>query len=343
MDKKSKIYKYNTGISILKIWMVMSIVVCHFLEVENAPAISRVFTIYGGMAVPVLIFLSFFLTNLGKRSDESKIIHRLYRLILPHVFFTLFYFVVYMFVEPWGGVTKCSDQLRFKDFLLQLFFGSDINPPMWFLVDLIILSILFYSIFYFCKGEKGIIVSIILSGISIWMQYSGINFQQWSIFSDYVKWTMGRLIELIPVATLGVIFSFYEVEKKLLEHRYVIFSGCVVSLILLHRYQFFLFCDGFQYQGIYYLVIACFLSSLFYVFPFEKIPKWVCVLFNKWSSFNVGIIAIHYMVRSMLYTFFGWEQERLSLGKSLLVYGISMFISILGANIPIKIIRKAFT
>lgn len=300
MHKEINFLRYNTGISVLKIWMVMSVVVCHFLDTEQASAFSRIFTIYGGTAVPVLIFVSFILTNLAVKNDCARFIHRLYRLILPHVFFSILYFLIYMFITPISG-----GKPLFKDLFLQLLFGADFNPPMWFLVDLIVLTIMFYLVFHFCKGEIGVIACIVLAGISIYGQYSGANFYRWSGLPGYAKWTIGRLVELIPVAVLGIIFSYYEIGKRLQNHKGVVFIGSAIFLTLLYKFGFFVTCEGFYYQGISYLVIACLLSCLFFVAPFEKISGRVCIVLNKWSCYSMGVIAMHYLVRSILQQFWG--------------------------------------
>lgn len=98
VEANNKTLKYNCGISILKIWMVMSIVVCHFLDTETAPKVSYLFTIYGSTAVPALVFISFLLTNIADERNFIKVLRRLYRLVLPHCFFSIFYFIVYSLV-----------------------------------------------------------------------------------------------------------------------------------------------------------------------------------------------------------------------------------------------------
>lgn len=89
---------YNVGISILKIWMCMSIVICHFYDTSIHNTLSVFFTLYGSYAVPIFVFISFLLTDVGKKNGIDAIKKRMIRLYKPQLFFSILYFFIYSII-----------------------------------------------------------------------------------------------------------------------------------------------------------------------------------------------------------------------------------------------------
>lgn len=132
IETDNRLIKYNCGISILKIWMVMSIVISHFFNSEFESKASRIFTIYGGTAVSVLIFISFLLANIADERNGITIKRRLYRLTLPHFFFSVLYFIVYnLMVTPTPEISKMREEGG-KGLVMQLLFGAYLDPQCGF-------------------------------------------------------------------------------------------------------------------------------------------------------------------------------------------------------------------
>lgn len=332
---------YNMGISILKIWMVMSIVVCHFLNTEGASKLSHLFTIYGGTGVSVFVFLSFSLSEVVYIRNRKRIGRKIRRLLLPQCFFAVLYFITYtLIILPTEDVLQGSVGIR--SLFWQMLLGAALNPPMWYIADLLILTIFFYWIFSFFRNEKGIIIAILIVVVAILMEYSGFNYELWQGLPNDSKWTVGRFFELIPTAVVGIFFSYYKIMDQLSDHRPVAVVICSVVLILIYKADINNNWKGFYYQGLYQVVTAVCLSGLFWNLPFEKLPERVKTFINRWSCYNMGIIALHYLVKAFYNTFIN-EVRRLSLSECLFIYAAALAITILGAHIPIKYVREAFT
>ena len=334
MKENRRVSDYNTGISMLKIWLVMSVVVCHFLDTEKYGAI-RIFTDYGGTAVPVLVLISFLLTNMAVNNNNNQIRKRLSRLFLPQCFFAILYFAIYKVMY--------MDKYNLDDLLWQIVFGSSINAPMWFVSDMIMISILFYTVFRIFKGESGIAIIICIGGVAVFSQYTGINYSVFGRLPDYAKWSLGRVTELIPVAVIGVILSYYKIMDKIINHKVVTLLCAVIGLYFCNL-GIFSSCDGFYYQGMYYIVSATCLTVLFWTLPFDRLPKQIKIIINNWSRYNMGIIATHYLIKSFYDVLINHgEVLRLSIVECLGIYILSLIISIIAAQMPIEIIRKSFT
>ena len=226
---------------------------------------------------------------------------------------------------------------------MQLLFGAYLDPPMWFLVDLIILSILFYSIFWLLRdAERGILAIVIVTGVAIYAQYSGLNYKIFGNLPYYSKWTLGRLAELVPLASLGIVLSHYKIMDKLFQHRKAALTISIIGLFLFyHTSLFYPVLDGFYYQGMPFIWLSVCLTVFFWCFPLEWLPVKIRMFFNKWSRYNMGIIAMHYMVKTFFDVIVG-EVRRLSLLESLMVYVVSLLISVAAVHIPVKFIRNSF-
>lgn len=342
-EADNKTVKYNCGISILKIWMVMSVVVCHFLDRETAPKLSYLFTFYYAWpAVPVLVFISFLLTNIADERNITKVLRRLYRLVLPHCFFTVFYFVVYSLVPTPTATMAEMTEGGAKSLLKQLLSGGYLDPPMWFVVDLIILSILFYGVFLLLRdAERGIIAVIIIAGAAIYAQYSGINYKVFGDLPYYSKWTFGRLVELVPVAVLGIILSHYKIINKLVQHRKVALTISMIGLLLFHYTPLFYSCEGFGYQGLSLVWISVCMGIFFWLLPLEYLPVQIRAFFNRWASYNMGVIAMHYMIKAFFEIILS-NMRLLSIQESIMIYVISLLVTIIATHIPIKLVKDAF-
>lgn len=232
--------------------------------------------------------------------------------------------------------------IALRDLILQIIYGADLNPPFWFLSTMLCIYILFYFVFLFFKNDSGICIIIGICAFSIYMQYSGKNYFMFVDFPEYCKWTIGRFNELIPIAGLGVIMSYYNVMNILNRHRKVAIISSLLGCIIVTSFDLFQSCAGYYYQGIMYIFLPAFISIIFYLLPGDRIPQMIQNGINFCSGYTIGIIGFHFLVRTCLVMLLG-NANRLSLGWSFIVYVISFLLSLLGGIIPIKMIRECIT
>ena len=102
----------------------------------------------------------------------------------------------------------------------------------------------------------------------MFLQYSLLNYKVFNRFPSEVKYTLGRICEMIPFALLGCIFYKKKLFTKM-EQKRVFFMICAIVLFILT----FLFRNtlknplGFGYSGIITIIKAICLVVFFYLLP----------------------------------------------------------------------------
>lgn len=88
--------RYNIGLELLRAFMCFEVILEHFWDKATIPVYLGLFDELGGVAVPVFMLMSFFLTEptfVGK--DKIKCRKRLWRVAFPQIGWAIIYWVVY--------------------------------------------------------------------------------------------------------------------------------------------------------------------------------------------------------------------------------------------------------
>ena len=101
--------EYNYGIGLLRIWMCFEVVLNHFrtwsgwpgvIDKSSIKGIEYVLYFYGKIVVPFFMLSAFiFCDILELVQNDNKMQKRIYRLLVPHVFWTVIYFIIYHLLE----------------------------------------------------------------------------------------------------------------------------------------------------------------------------------------------------------------------------------------------------
>ena len=171
-------------------------------------ALIHTIIVFGGIATPLFMIMAFYFTDIVNLAcDKVRIWRRLQRLIIPHLFWSISYFAVYYVVDKaWDFELEHG----IKDLGLQLLLGHCLNQSEWFQVDLIIITVLFATLFKYLKPKWGGIILLLGSFAAIVMQYSDLNVYVLEyifirkMHSELVPYTIGRFAEMFPYAAIGV-------------------------------------------------------------------------------------------------------------------------------------------
>lgn len=186
--------KYNYGLAILRIWMSFEVVLDHYWIHENDSGFSLLFSFFGGIAVPVFMIMSFYLTERKIICGELKWMRkRLYKLILPYILSAVFIFAVYTLLDKVYGRGLTSG---WGDLWWQLLLGSskNINPPLWFQFDMIVWLLVLFTICHIQYKNIDMMIWMLLI-VSIIIQYTGINYNIFCNFRYEIRYPLGRLLE----------------------------------------------------------------------------------------------------------------------------------------------------
>ena len=354
--------EYNYGIAILKIWMCFEVVLFHFKTWD----VSRD-TVYGftgilkyiawyfkDIAVPVFMLLAFILTDIIVLStDKEKRKKRLYRLIVPVLFWAIVYYIVIRIIDNSNGTITIHG---ISDLFWQIIAGHVYNKTLWFQSLLIIITVLFVLFIRLLKPKVGMIVCLLLGLVCLFLQYSSILLHikefEWptniaGTFFDksYVVNTLGRLFEMIPYAALGMLLYKYSLFEKARKRIGIILIS-LTAIIFLLSFPVFLAIDGFYYQGIEKIVLAFFSVLFFYAIPFIHIPQIIKKAIRMVSSHIMAVYYMHRLIGLVLYntslsSLLNMKQG--SLYDCVLIFLISLLFAFMGSKIPVKAIKESFS
>lgn len=220
----------NVGLCLLRMSMCYEVILCHFWNKEIYSNGAAIFKTIRNYAVPVFILMSFYLTKdtflSGNKGSYQK---RLLRLIYPLLGWTLIYWMAFVMIEILWGIKEVYDN---RDWIWQLFTGHSpqINPAMWYQSVLIWITLIFIMLF-FLLSEK-IVVWILgwLMVLSLFFQYSGLNYYLCGGLRYELKYPLGRICEIFPYAIVGFLLSYCGIYIKMKKYKIVLMT---VSLFVI--------------------------------------------------------------------------------------------------------------
>ena len=282
--------------------MSFEVVLCHYWDtsIDNNFALKP-FDIARYMAVMCFMFIAFLLT--GKSiiyRDRPRITRRINRLVIMHLLWTLIYFTFHFIAKillDTGKFYGCD----VGDILLllaqQTIFGLTIHGTMWFQVVLIVLSAMFAVMYFRLQRSTALILTVILGVSALILQYTGINFMLFGWMGYSLRYSLGRLAEMIPLACLGILCVNFGIMNILQKNRLLVIVLCTVLMMLTVIFRHIIpSAPGFSYSGLYLNLSAIFLTTIFYLLPIKHLPSWLNII----SSFSPGVYCTHTLIAGIL-------------------------------------------
>ena len=291
---------YNYGLSLLKIWMSFEVVFTHLWNrKENGLIFLKLFSKTTVMAVPVFMFAAFLLSgNMIMNRSRDKITSRLRKLYMMNAAWAMVYFLCFIAELVIFGKGHFAGKNFFdivSSLASQLVLAHTLNSPLWFQIDLIVITALFA--FIYCKfSERTAFYCVMLLGIlAVIFQYSGLNVFIFWRGNGIAKYTPGRICEMIPFAALGILFVKYDVMNRLKVHRgiSVVFFALIWSALLLFGKYIPRPSGGFQYQGLSLILSSVSLAVMFYLLPMDKLPGYAKSAVRNLSRLTPSSYCMH--------------------------------------------------
>lgn len=163
--------------------------------------------------------------------------------------------------------------------------------------------------------------------------------------NQYVMYSMGRIVEMLPYAVIGILLGNYQILQTYKKYYKEIVGGAIVLLFLFLIFDFFPKLErGFGYQGIRLILITCLIFLVFYFLPFtfrkNEILKNIIV---KSQAYTMTIYFVHLLVGTIIYNlpFAKWLGMRKgSLYDCGVVFVLCYLIAAILSKVPIKWIQK---
>ena len=341
-NKKTVNYdRINYGFSLLKMLLAFEVVLGHFCNwKEYDTLLLWPFRELVSLAVPCFVIISFYLMekSIISRSEE-KYKSRLVRLLIPQIGWTFIYWIVYKLCFI---LFNASTNVSISDFLWQLFTGhsGNVNPTMWYQILTIILTVLFYSIFRKLDDRKGLLALFLLTLVCYFLQYSLINYNLFKDLRFELKYPLGRIVEMIPYATIGFTLRYFDVLNKIKKYWYIAIPVCA-----------FMFLQGFNiawpdvkdfgFAGICKPYLAFWIVTAAFSCPFEYLPLLLKKAILKITDYTMGIYCCHRMIYTLLNLFVP-NLPLLSFEKCILTYIVSYVFCLVMSLIPNEKVKALF-
>ncbi len=278
MDNSTLQKEYNYNTAILKILMSFIVVCCHFYyPTEHTPnIINKPISALLNTAVPIFFMCSFYMygqtisgwscKKVGKRSAKLWIPNIIWG-IASFAILNITYLILHL------------ENISIKELLIQLCFGCSARlcSQMWFNTDLLLISLLLWVTFRVrtnikrtdIENKKDYLFIPVLGMvllISFIIQYSGVNHSFFYNMPFHVRYTFGRMIEVLPYACMGLILSCLK-KKPLVQTMVLAVLSIIASIIA--------FCVGrqalgFSYQGLETFVKTMVIWGATVIIPFRK-------------------------------------------------------------------------
>jgi hypothetical protein len=340
MSNKTVNYdKINYGFSLLKMLLAFEVLLGHFaIWNEYDTILVWPFRELVSLAVPCFVMLSFYLMEKSFLArDPGKFKTRLIRLLIPQVGWAIIYYVIYLLLDTF---LHTGLQSGIQDFFWQLFTGHsrNLNPSMWYQVDVIIITILFYFVFKYLDDRKGYLVLIGLTVFSYFMQLSGINMALFGDLEFELKWPLGRILEMIPFAFIGFSLKYFNILEKLKRFRYILMPLCMILFYLGFCIPWPPYKD-FGFSGFAKPYLAIWIVIFAFVAPFELLPLSFKKAILKITDYSLGIYCIHRLINTLLYVFVPGITLR-SFERCILLYIVCYAVCWLIEKIPNKTVKQ---
>ena len=336
-NEKNPKASFNYGLSLLRVLFCFEVILLHCWDGQMNNIVQKGFYYLEGIAVPVFMTLSFFLCRKSIESRNVLIIkNRIKRLVWPHIGWSFLYYFGCLLVN---ALFNKNAPPSIFDLGWQLLLGhsKNLNPPMWYLVDLIILSIVCFFVYYYSRNEN--IYICILSFLflfSLFLQYSGINYMLNDNLRYEMKYPIGRITEMIPYMVMGLIisrFRIFELFKTRKTYAVIIMTILlIVSLLLVGKEK----TNGYGYKGLAKIIVTFIILNFAYNTPFYKLPLWVKRIIRFLSKYTLGVYCLHRLMSIVLFNIFSINSEKTSFIMCVMIYICCYFVSWLVSLIPMK-------
>ena len=302
IEKKQyrNINKFNYGISILKVLLAFSVISTHcFNKNSTKNKIVLFLTKNRRIHVPSFIIISFyFLSNNFVSFNLNYLLRRIKRILMPYIFWPIIIWIISIIFNLKKKDEKFPDS--YQELKLQLLWGSLFIPQFWFQWDLMAITFVFYIIIQIFRKHSLFILQLLLIMAYI-SQYSSHYSNYFTKFPLYNKYTIGRILELIPFAISGFIFGFYKFFNIIKKNKVKTVILSIVIYNSIEGYNILTYIYGFGYSGIKLNIQSMCLIDIFSLFPSESINNYYLIkVITLLTKYTAGIFYLHISI----YNFF---------------------------------------
>ena len=210
--------------------------------------------------------------------------------------------------------------------------GHNIVSVLWFQYNLIFTTVLMVIIgFLFTKEVKSILLFIEI--FAFFLQYSNYNYNLFSEYEIYIRYSFGRFFEIIPFCITGYILASLNSITDLKKYRIKIIFFILTIIILNLKCNLFNKIKGFGYQniGLYILSVNIFIITS--LLPSENLKKLYFIKIIKLiTNHTAGIYYLHIPIKDYFQSYIQLIKRK-SLRGCIIIYITCYFICFIGIKL----------
>ena len=277
--------------------------------------------------VPLFMLISFYFSfnSLSSRKTE-KIKQRLIRVLVPYMGYPILFWL-YL-----NRYTIFKGKANIKNLYYQLLIGCGTNCHLWFLFNLLFLTLFYIIIVYFFK-KHFFIVLIIIEIFCYSFHYSKYKTKFWNQFNKIpVRHSIAPIPNYFLFSLTGFFLGSLNILNKYYKHRILVIflSGSFLFIMLYHNY---IYKVKYIYRGIIIDLTGISAFSLFSMMPFDKLNnKKIIFILKQITSYTGGVYYFH----PFAYKLFNQYSKNIRRGQfkgCIQIYLISYFICFIGTNL----------
>lgn len=287
----------NLGIEILRFCLCFWVLSYHCLNRNKINYFLFKITKTKLYHVPCFSFISFYFSySIFLHRNINKFKRRIERLLIPYIFWPILIFIINNF--PYNRTNISFYQLK-----IQLVFGRQFMAPLWYLLSVIFLTLLFFILSNLFK-TKFLLLTQLFEIFSYIIQYSKYyNFL--NEYKNHVKYPILDTLSILPITVSGINFASLNLIEIFKENKTKTLFFSYLFIYMLFKYDIFIELGG--YKGIINVFTSISFFIGFYLLPLNNIPTFFKNLIKTLTSYTNGIYCVHSRFINLVRVCFGLE------------------------------------
>ena len=319
---------YDINLALLRIYLSILVVNSHCLNIQNIKNKYLLKLLKNRLHVPIFFIISFYYCkNLFISKNITKIRQRFERLLIPNFSWPIIIWILNNLINYFY---KRKIINSFNDLIMQLLAGHCFMTVLWFQYNLIFITLLMIIIQLLFKQNTTLIL-INLWNISYFLQFSDLNYKNFSKYNFYIKYTFGRFFEILPYCITGFILSYIRLIDTLKKIRKQTIFIIISNFFFFIKSNIFIRVNGFMYQGINLYIASVSLFIVISLIPLHtnKNNTAIIKIIKMLSNLTSGIYYLHVPIKNYLNNYILLIKNKTFLGCIIIII-FCYFISITG-------------
>ena len=273
------------------------------------------------MGLTTFFIISFhFSYNSFTRKNINRINERFKRFLIPYIIWPI---IIYLEKKLSNYTNGKNNSFLWKFLIYQILIGNGIYIILWFIFNLIFISLLFTIIIFITK--KYMTFLILFGLIIILISSSNKYYQFWDGYNYIVAFSLRPITNTYKLGLIGFFLSLIKIIEKHKTKKYLLLYILILLLKIGINNNFL--------KGIFKNLFSIFLILIFASIPFNKLKFSIFSSIKQISRYTGGIYYIHLFVNSLLKKYVSFIFFSGNKFMCIILYFLCYFICFIGSKL----------